>query len=130
MTAKAETICVYFDGSCPLCRSEIAHYRRQDRNGRISFVDVARSDVELGDDLTRAQAMARLHLRFSDGAMTSGARAFVAIWQVLPGWRWAARVARIPGVIHVLELCYRAFLPVRHWISKLFGNLTKRVKQS
>ncbi len=130
MTEKTGNVCVYFDGSCPLCRSEIAHYRRQDRDGRISFVDVSQSDVELGDDLSRAQAMARFHLRFSDGTMTSGARAFVAIWQVLPGWRWAARIARFPGVIHILEICYRAFLPVRPLISKSFGKLTTRVKQS
>jgi hypothetical protein len=40
----------------------------------------------------------------------------------LPGWRWAARVAALPGVLPTLELGYRLFLPIRPYISRLAGR--------
>ena len=37
----------------------------------------------------------------------------------------AARVAKVPGVLPVLELGYRAFLPVRPYLSRLAGRLSR-----
>ena len=49
-------------------------------------------------DLSRQQALARFHVRRADGRLVSGAAAFVSLWQQLPRWRWAARLAGLPGV--------------------------------
>ncbi len=114
---------VYYDGACALCRAEIGLYSRSDPAGALCFVDVSRDDAAVPADLTRRDAMARLHVRAADGRMTSGAAAFVELWARLPGWRWAARVARLPGATAALEIAYRAFLPVRPVISRLFGKL-------
>ena len=116
---------VYFDGSCALCRAEIAHYRKRDTSAKIAFVDVSEPESEMGSDLTREQAMARLHLRYSDGNLVTGANAFVAIWGLLPAWRWAARIARLPGVTPLLERLYRLFLPARPTLSRAFGRLAR-----
>ncbi|MBW8371739.1 MAG: DUF393 domain-containing protein [Thiobacillus sp.] len=43
----------------------------------------------------------------------SGTRAFAALWQMLPAFRLAGRVAALPGIVHVLEWGYRGFLKVR-----------------
>ena len=121
MQANGETpakATVYFDGACPLCTAEISHYKSQAGGDQICFVDASQANAQLGPDLNVDAAMRRLHVRLPDGTLVSGARAVAIIWQTLPGWRWAARIARIPGVTPLLELGYRLFLPVRPLLSK------------
>lgn len=68
---------------------------------------------ELGPQLAREQALARLHVRLPDGRVLSGAQAFVAVWQRLPAFRGLALLARLPGATLVMEGLYRLFLAVR-----------------
>jgi len=117
---------VYFDGSCPLCRAEIGYYRRTDRAGALCFVDVSETSAETPGGVTRQRAMQRFHVLTRDGRVLSGAAAFVEVWRNLPKWRWAARVASLPGVLAALELGYRMFLPVRPFISRLFRQVLQR----
>jgi predicted DCC family thiol-disulfide oxidoreductase YuxK len=116
---------VYFDGSCPLCQAEIGYYRGIDRAGAICFVDVSKAGAVTPEGVTQQGAIARFHVRSADGRILSGAAAFVEVWTRLPRWRWAARVAKVPGVLPVLELGYRAFLPVRPYLSRLAGRLSR-----
>ena len=112
---------LYFDGSCPLCRTEIELYRRQDQADALCFVDVSAAGAATPEGITQRQAMERFHVTAGDGRVVSGAAAFVEVWRRLPGWRWAARAAALPGALAVLELGYRAFLPVRPLLSRLLG---------
>jgi hypothetical protein len=77
------------------------------------------------EGVTHHRAMERFHVRASDGRVLSGAAAFVEVWARLPGWRWAARAASLPGMMVLLELAYRMFLPVRPFISRLFGRIAR-----
>ena len=116
MTSKSEeggVLTVYYDGACPLCRAELGHYTRRDRDGRLDLVDVSKEGAALPEGLTSQKAKARFHVRAPDGRLASGAAAFAEIWARVPGWGWAARAARLPGVMPVLELAYRGFLKVR-----------------
>ena len=116
---------VYFDGSCPLCRSEIAHYRGADKGAALCFVDVSKNDTSLPDGLTRQQAMDRFHVRVN-GQLLSGAAAFVEVWSRLPSWRGAAHAAALPGAMAGLELGYRLFLPLRPFLARLFSSARRR----
>ena len=114
---------VYFDGSCPLCRAEIGYYQRKDQYSALCFVDISETGGILLEGITQERAMKRFHVRASDGRILSGAAAFVEVWTRLPRWRWAARLAGLPGVTPLLEVGYRLFLPIRPYLSKAFGKL-------
>ena len=113
---------VYFDGSCPLCRAEIGYYQRKDQNRALCFIDISATGAVPPDGITQERAMRRFHVRASDGRVLSGAAAFVEVWSRLPRWRWAARAASLPGALIALEWGYRMFLPVRPFISRMFGR--------
>lgn len=105
---------IYYDGACPVCSREIAQYRKAEGGDRLAFVDVSTCGPEaLGPALTRDAALARMHLRRADGTLVSGAAAFAALWQQLPRFAWAGRIASSALVLPLLELGYRAFLRVR-----------------
>jgi predicted DCC family thiol-disulfide oxidoreductase YuxK len=116
---------LYFDGSCPLCQAEIGYYRRTDEAGALCFIDVSKAGAVTPEGISRQRTMERFHVRASDGRVLSGAAAFVEVWKCLPRWRWAARAASLPGALVVLEVGYRMFLPVRPFLSRLFGRIRR-----
>ena len=120
MSSEPAKTTIVYDGSCPLCRAEISHYRVQKGAEALAFEDVSQT-APSACDLTQSAAMARFHVRLADGRLLSGAEAFVAVWRGLPRWRWAANLADLPGVLPVLELLYRGFLPVRPYLSRAFA---------
>jgi len=111
---------VYYDGSCPLCSAEISHYRALKGSEAISFLDISQPAAEPACDLSRDAAMARFHVRKADGTLLSGAEAFIALWRLLPGWRWAARLSALPGARPVMEIAYRCSLPLRPALARIF----------
>jgi predicted DCC family thiol-disulfide oxidoreductase YuxK len=116
--ADADALIVMYDGACPLCRREIGVYRGLAPVQPVEFCDVSGPAVSLPSQLTREQALARFHVRHADGRIESGARAFIALWERLPYWRWLARVGRLPGVAALMELAYRGFLRIRPAIQR------------
>lgn len=100
----------FFDGGCPLCSREIAHYRRIDRGGRIQWIDVTQDQAALAAaGLDLPSAMRRLHVQEPDGRLLSGIDAFLAIWRRLPRWRWLARLVTGLHLRRPLEWGYVRF---------------------
>jgi predicted DCC family thiol-disulfide oxidoreductase YuxK len=100
-------VTVYFDGRCPLCRREIAHYRRRDRAGRVRWVDLHRAGPELEAlGVAPQAALQRLHVLDRARRLHTGVAAFAVVWDQLPGYRWLSRAVRIPGLIPLLERGY------------------------
>lgn len=124
-TAAPNTLTVLYDGACPLCQREISHLRRlaeKDSATALCFVDISNVDNPSDEGnscpipLTpteRSKLLARFHVQREDGSRLDGAAAFVEMWQRLPGWRWLAKLASVPGMLTVMELAYRGFLRVR-----------------
>jgi predicted DCC family thiol-disulfide oxidoreductase YuxK len=101
---------MFYDGACPLCRREVAHYRRLDRRGRVAWVDISRDTAALRrHGIDPGAAMARLHALDEEGRVVTGAAAFAAVWRGLPGYRHLARLVQGLGLIPLLDRLYDRF---------------------
>jgi len=97
---------IYYDGSCPLCRREIAFYK--------SNPDAA----QLGDGLNCQRAMAYFHVRDAAGQLFEGGAAFARLWLELRGWHFAGRVFSVRPFSWAINLGYKMFLPIRPTVQK------------
>lgn len=105
---------MYYDGGCPMCRREVAHYRRLDHARRVRWLDISRDASELDSlGIPLGQAMARLHVRDPSGRLVSGAWAFAAVWDELPCYRWLARLVRALHLLPLMDIAYRRFADLR-----------------
>jgi predicted DCC family thiol-disulfide oxidoreductase YuxK len=120
---QAPPLTVLYDGACPLCRREISLYRGLQPVAPVCFSDISDASSPLPPGTTREQLLARFHVRGQDGQLLSGAPAFLALWSVLPGWRWLAVLGRVPGAVWVMERGYRLFLHWRPMLQRWAGRI-------
>jgi predicted DCC family thiol-disulfide oxidoreductase YuxK len=116
---------VLYDGACPLCRREIGMYCKLQSKAPVCFTDISEAASPLPPGTTREQLLARFHVRDRSGQLLSGAQAFLALWAALPGWRWLARVGRLPGMAWVMERLYRLFLRWRPLLQRWAARLER-----
>jgi predicted DCC family thiol-disulfide oxidoreductase YuxK len=119
------TTTVFFDGSCPLCRWEISLYQGAVPRSPIQWVDVSDTRQTAIEGCSCRELMARFHVQTKEGAMLSGAAAFVALWLLYPSWRWLGKLGSLPGMQALLELLYRGFLHLRpgiQWLVRQFAT--------
>lgn len=84
---------VFFDGQCPMCSREIAHYRKLRGSDAIQWVDVHADDGGLEKyGLNKEAALARFHVLDAQGKWKTGAFGFIEMWHYLPRWRVLARI--------------------------------------
>lgn len=101
---------LFYDGGCPLCRREISHYQRIDRDHRVQWIDIHADPKSLAPyGIDWHDAMQRIHMIDSLGAVKTGAQAFVTLWSQLPFYRFLSVLCRTPGVVTVMDWAYTAF---------------------
>ena len=108
--AKSTQTMMFYDGGCPLCSREVAHYQRLDSKSRIVWIDIhanPRAVDSIG--VKYEDAMARLHVRDGAGEIQTGVWAFAAVWDALPYYRWLARILRALRLIPALDVAYTRF---------------------
>ena len=82
----------------------------QDVSGRVPGDAIAA-------DLTAADAMSRFHVRRADGAVVSGAAAFLEMWTASPTLRGLRPLLRSRVAVAALDIVYAGFLKARPWLS-------------
>ena len=109
-TAENGAPVVLYDGGCPMCSREIAHYRRLTPVTHIEWIDVAQ-DPDRCEALGVAveRAMARFHVRDTTGNWHTGAFAFAELWRHLPGYRLLAWLLRASRTLPLVDRLYSRF---------------------
>lgn len=110
---------VWYDAACPLCRREIAAMRWLDWRKRIDFIDA--TDPAATCPINRKDLLDRFHA-MEQGTLLSGASAFAAMWRATPLLWPLGMVARLPGMMRLLERAYRAFLRVRPRLQEMLRD--------
>lgn len=101
---------LFYDGGCPLCRKEIAHYQRLDRSAAIDWVDLSTQSERLEPwGLSYAKAMRLIHAVDSAGTLCVGVDAFVLVWRELPYYRHLASLVTGLRLVPLLNWAYYRF---------------------
>ncbi len=118
-----DKLTVFYDGSCPLCAREVAFYQKLRGADGVEWQDVSGCEAEeVQPGLSKTEALARFHARTADGSLLSGAKAFLAVWRVLPAFRPLARLGQIPPLPWLLEWGYRGFLRFRPVLQRMVAR--------
>lgn len=107
---KTASDTVLYNGQCPICSAEIAHYRQycEDRDIPLAFEDLTGSDLR-DWGLSQEDAARRLHVRTGDEVL-SGLPAFQRMWAAMPRYRWLARLTGLPLVRQATHTLYEKAL--------------------
>lgn len=98
---------VLFNGACPICSREVAHYARLSDAARcpITFDNLGDPDRLAQWNISAEEAAKRFHVR-QNGQLYSGLPAFVILWGAIPRTRWLARIFNLPGLHWIASKAY------------------------
>lgn len=106
MTTHQQPHTVYYDGACPLCRSEMGVLMRDNTAGRLRFADISQPGFDAAAlGLTQQALMARLHVQTPDGGWLIGVPAVQAAYAAAGHHRIAAALAN-PAMARLAHPAY------------------------
>jgi predicted DCC family thiol-disulfide oxidoreductase YuxK len=105
-----------------VCATEIEHYQRQDRDGKLIVIDISAPTFQADEYAIPLTAFRyALHVIDSNGHIYRGVEAFWAIWQAFP----TSSIYGILGVLvttpvlnQVARLLYQGFARIRPYLPK------------
>jgi len=100
---------VYYNGACPVCRTEMNHYARRCQAAAtpVTFIDSSIQYDPLAEyGLRREHLERRIYLKSGDGQVLSGVPALTSLWAQTPGYVWLSRLASLPLVRPMAEGLY------------------------
>jgi predicted DCC family thiol-disulfide oxidoreductase YuxK len=97
---------VLYNGQCPVCSSEIAHYSKTARANDLPIrFDDLHSDALGHYGVDADTAARRLHV-LHQGQLFVGLDAFIVLWRQLPRFRLLAWLVALPGLKHIAAVTY------------------------
>jgi len=97
-TQQAE---IYYNGDCPVCRTEMEHYADVCAATRpeLHFLDSTHHPQEFARcGLRREHLERRVYVRDGEGRILSGMPAIVALWLKMPGYERLAKIFSLPVI--------------------------------
>ena len=106
---------VFYDDGCPLCDSEIEHYKKIKTIHEIDWLGIhSRWDDIQQYGFSKETLLRRIHAVHSNGQVVSGASAFVLIWKSLRYYNWLGRIVVTFRLVPILDFFYKPFAAWRY----------------
>ena len=87
---------IYTDGSCGFCLWSRNLVEPHDRDHRLDFRDFNRPEIAAETPFPASELTRRMHVQLPDGTWRGGFWGWIAIFDVLPRFRWLGSVLRWP----------------------------------
>jgi len=100
---------VYYNGACPVCRTEMNHYARRCKAAAapVTFIDSSiQYDALLEYGLRAEHLERRVYLKPANGQVLSGIAALASLWAQTPGYGWLSKLVSLPLLRPVAEALY------------------------
>ncbi len=116
---------VVYNSACPVCRAGVESFKRAqppDDDGR-TWRDINDEPERLAErGATLDDVRLKLHAVDREGNLLVGMPAVAAIWAETPGWGWAAKLARAPGLRWIAAAGYHLTAHVLYRWNRAVGN--------
>ncbi|MBL4791089.1 MAG: DUF393 domain-containing protein [Kordiimonadaceae bacterium] len=105
----------YYNGACPICRSEMMRYKRhgEKAGAALDWVDISKpenADALKDYAITQDMAYRRIYTIGADGKPAEGIDGLIKIWAEIPRWRWLAALLKWPVIHPVTAWLYEHIL--------------------
>ncbi len=100
---------VYYNGACPVCRTEMNHYARrcEATAAPVTFIDSSiQYDALVEYGLRPDHLKRRVYLKSANGQVLSGVAALASLWAQTPGYEWLSKLVSLPLLRSVAEALY------------------------
>ena len=100
---------VYYNGACPVCRTEMNHYARRCEAAAapVTFIDSSiQYDALVEYGLRPEHLRRRVYLKSANGQVLSGVAALASLWAQTPGYEWLSKLVSLPLLRSVAEALY------------------------
>lgn len=109
-----------YDGDCPVCRRAAAWVETRARDGVFEYLACQSPErAARFPGMAESACLEAMQLVLPDGTVYSGDAALPLILERLRGWRWLARLLRLPGLRRVSPAVYRFVARHRYAISAI-----------
>jgi len=102
---------VLFNEQCGICNFEIKHYKKR---SKLKFQDCS----QLGDKYLK-----QLHIQFADNNELVGVDAFIYVWNNTRGYRFLAKIIKLPIVYTISKLVYKVIALLLFYRFKIMKKL-------
>lgn len=114
-TIKRTKPILFYDGSCPLCKKEINHYVRIDKDKKVDWIDISTDTLLLKQfEISHSDAMKQLHVIDQNGDLFIGVDAFMTIWQFLPYYQHLKQAVTLLHIKRLMIWAYDIFVKQRY----------------
>lgn len=114
----SEKYLILWDGECGFCRRSVDWLLARDHDDRLEAIPYQMApSPPMTPELARACSKA-VHLVAPDGRVERAGRAVLAALEVV-GYRFWARLGRMPPFVWIIELGYWIVARNRRWFSKI-----------